>query len=73
MICEIVCLFYDVNSRRFNRKWLYGDVGNRTCDPWFTRNRFIPYTTAASLVNTHWTRNDQETTYVLLSVILLGV
>ena len=21
---------------------------NRTCDPWFTRHRFIPYTTAAS-------------------------
>ena len=20
----------------------------RTCDPWFTKNRFIPYTTAAS-------------------------
>ena len=24
-----------------------GEAGNRTCDPWFTRNRFIPYTTAA--------------------------
>ena len=23
-------------------------AGNRTCDPWFTRHRFIPYTTAAS-------------------------
>ena len=27
-----------------------GEAGNRTCDPWFTRHRFIPYTTAASLV-----------------------
>ena len=26
-----------------------GKAGNRTCDPWFTRHRFIPYTTAASL------------------------
>ena len=22
-----------------------GGAGNRTCDPWFTRHRFIPYTT----------------------------
>ena len=27
-----------------------GEAGNRTCDPWFTRHRFIPYTTAASHV-----------------------
>ena len=27
-----------------------GEAGNRTCDPWFTRHRFIPYTTAASLL-----------------------
>ena len=26
-----------------------GVAGNRACDPWFTRHRFIPYTTAASL------------------------
>ena len=25
-----------------------GEAGNRTCDPWFTRHRFVPYTTAAS-------------------------
>ena len=25
-----------------------GEAGNRTFDPWFTRHRFIPYTTAAS-------------------------
>ena len=24
-----------------------GETGNRTCDPWFKRNRFIPYTTAS--------------------------
>ena len=24
-----------------------GEAGNRTCDPWFTRHRFIPYTTAS--------------------------
>ena len=27
-----------------------GEAGNRTCDPWFTRTRFIPYTTAGSFV-----------------------
>ena len=27
-----------------------GEAGNRTCDPWFTRHRFIPYTTAASII-----------------------
>ena len=26
-----------------------GEAGNRTCDPWFTKHRFIPYTMAASL------------------------
>ena len=25
-----------------------GEAGNRTCDPWFTRHRYILYTTAAS-------------------------
>ena len=25
-----------------------GEAGNRTCDPWFTRHRFILYTTAAT-------------------------
>ena len=25
-----------------------GEAGNRSCDPWFTRHRFISYTTAAS-------------------------
>ena len=24
------------------------EAGNRTCDSWFTRHRFIPYTTAVS-------------------------
>ena len=34
-----------------------GEAGNRTCDPWFTRHRFIPYTTAASrsLIFLPWT------------------
>ena len=26
------------------------EAGDRTCDPWFTRHRFIPYTTAASIL-----------------------
>ena len=28
-----------------------GEAGNQTCDPWFTRHRFIPYTTVASLAS----------------------
>ena len=24
-----------------------GEAGNRTCDPWYTRHRFIPYTTTS--------------------------
>ena len=31
-----------------------GEAGNRTCDPWFTRHRFIPYTTAAKLFISRW-------------------
>ena len=29
-----------------------GEARNRTCDPWFTRHRFISYTTAASYLFT---------------------
>ena len=25
-----------------------GEAGNRTCDPWFTRHRFIPYNSVVS-------------------------
>ena len=28
-----------------------GEAGNRTCDPWLTRHRFIPYTAKISIVN----------------------
>ena len=31
----MICV-YDRNSRWLNRKWFYGEAGNRTCDPWFT-------------------------------------
>ena len=40
-----------------------GEAGNRTCDPWFTRHRFIPYTTAASQYLTlceKYTRSQNE-------------
>ena len=26
-----------------------GEAGNQTCDPWFSKHRFIPYTTAGEL------------------------
>ena len=25
-----------------HRKWFYGEAGNRTCDPWFTRHSAYP-------------------------------
>ena len=37
-----VCLLYDGSSRRLNRKWFYGEAGNRTCDPWFARHSAYP-------------------------------
>ena len=37
-----VCLSYDGNSRRLNRKWFYGEAGNRTYDPWITRHSAYP-------------------------------
>ena len=40
----VVCVFYDGNSRRLNRKWFYGVA----YDSWLTRQRLIPYATAAS-------------------------
>ena len=42
-----VCLLYDGSTRRLTKSGFYGEAVNRTCDPWFTRHRFIPYTTAA--------------------------
>ena len=39
----VVCVFYDGNSRRLNQKCFYGEAWNLTCDPWFTRHRFVPY------------------------------
>ena len=35
-------LWLKVSSNRL------GEAGNQTCNPWFTRHRFKPYTTAAS-------------------------
>ena len=38
-----VCLFYDGSTRRLTKSgfyvvlWFYGEAGNGTCDPWFTR------------------------------------
>ena len=37
-----------------------GEAGNRTCDPWFTRHRFIPYTTAASLFDPDPVKMSQQ-------------
>ena len=38
----MICVFFSIrrNSQRLNQKWFYGEAGNRTCDPWFTRHSF---------------------------------
>ena len=41
-----------------------GEAGNRTCDPWFTRHRFIPYTTAASLIVYGYGKVHAQLSYV---------
>ena len=43
-----MCLLYDGNSRRLNLKWFYGEAGNRTCDPLFTRHSTYPLHHGAS-------------------------
>ena len=46
MIC--VFLLYDGSTRRLTESgfmcflWFYGEAGNRTCDPWFTRHSAYP-------------------------------
>ena len=40
-----------------------GEAGNRACDPCFTRHRFIPYTTAACVIE----QSDQYNCYSLVS------
>ena len=48
-----------------------GRAGNRTCDPWFTRHRFIPYTTAASqLVCAFVVRKTPQDSFLTSSPIL---
>ena len=41
-----VCLLYDGSTRRLTESgfnmWFYGEAGNRTCDPWFTRHSAYP-------------------------------
>ena len=41
-VYDLCVLLYDGNSRRLNRKWFYGEAGNWTCDPWFTRHSAYP-------------------------------
>ena len=43
----MICVYYMTGAPEGSLKVVYGGAGNRTCDPWFTRHRFIPYTTAA--------------------------
>ena len=38
----MIYVLFDGNSRRLNGKWFYGEAGNRTCDPCFTRHSAYP-------------------------------
>ena len=51
-----------------------GEAGNRTCDPWFTRHRFIPYTTrllksTSVLQKELKTVNRQMVYYIIITMI----
>ena len=45
-----------------------GEAGNRTCHPWFTRHRFISYTTAASLCTQYFHIRLSEWRFMFLCV-----
>ena len=47
-----------------------GEARNRTCDPWFTRHRFIPYTTAGELNSVQKLCGTGFSQFLLLYVIL---
>ena len=48
-----------------------GEAGNRTCDPWFTRHRFIPYTTAASFKFSIAPAQDNDSQLIKIDYIKL--
>ena len=57
-----------------------GEAGNRTCDPWFTRHRLIPYTTAASnrqmvyyIIYNYDFSSIYELTEILISLIFFFI
>ena len=50
-----------------------GEAGNRTCDPWFTRHRFIPYTTAASLKTPSFIRCNSKQSSIKKGLVVLFV
>ena len=45
-----LCVYYMTGTPEGSTEsGFYGEAGNLTCDPWFTRHKFIPYTTAANV------------------------
>ena len=42
-----MCVYHMTGAPEGSPNCFYGEARNRTCDPWFARHRFIPYTTAA--------------------------
>ena len=37
-----ICVDFITGTPKAHRKWFYGEAGNRTCDPWFTRDSAYP-------------------------------
>ena len=48
-VYDLCVYFMTVAPKGSPKVVLYGEAGNQTCDPWFTRHRLIPYTTVTSL------------------------
>ena len=51
-VYDLCVYFMIVTPKGSTESSFYGEAGNRTCNPWFTRHRFIPYTTTAFKKNT---------------------
>ena len=48
-----------------------GEAGNRTCDPWFTRHRFIPYTGGGGSENAQFRNHLLDLSYLYIFFIIL--
>ena len=51
----MICVFIILREHpKAHRKSFYGEAGGRTCDPWFTRHRFILFVAIPWVVTSTW-------------------